>query len=186
MGRPGAGANSLWPVRACSCVYGILRSCPPLPDNQASPRVCKGGGLGVDSTRTPLTRIRTSMRAQKYLADREAESTYNSVRQTTGVRVTLWCQIPDRNVVPDRCSGQSRRKTLIGMCSRFGRGRASRAPLGSHVQRVSLSCVSVAFVDSALYLSGRKKARMSCASSSGSSIAAKWPPRGSSVQRCRL
>src|SRR5215468_2881864 len=31
--------------------------------------------------------------------------------------------------------------------------------------------------------SGRKKARMSSASSSGCSIAAKWPPRGITVQR---
>ena len=30
---------------------------------------------------------------------------------------------------------------------------------------------------------GRKKARMSCTNSSGSSIAAKWPPLGNSVQR---
>jgi len=29
---------------ACSCVYGILGSCPPLPDEQAPPRERKGGG----------------------------------------------------------------------------------------------------------------------------------------------
>ena len=65
MGRPGAGATNVWPARACSCVYGILGSCPPLPDKEASPRVRKGGGPGVDSTRTPLTRIRTSMISQQ-------------------------------------------------------------------------------------------------------------------------
>ena len=58
---PGAGAGSLWPAWACSCVYGILGSCPPLPDNQASARARTGGVPGGDDTRTPLTRIRTSI-----------------------------------------------------------------------------------------------------------------------------
>jgi hypothetical protein len=53
VGRPGAGAESLWPTWAGSCVYGILGSCPPLPDNQVSPRARKGGGPGGDDTRTP-------------------------------------------------------------------------------------------------------------------------------------
>ncbi len=48
--------------------------------------------------------------------------------------------IPYPNVVPERCSGQSRRK--ISKCSsRFGRGRASRAPLRRHVRRASFVCL---------------------------------------------
>src|SRR5438034_11584509 len=65
MGGPGAGAGSVWPAWVCSCVYGILGRCPPLPDKQASARARKGGGLGGDDTRTPLTRIRTSMISQQ-------------------------------------------------------------------------------------------------------------------------
>jgi len=53
---------------ACSCVDGILGSCPPLPDNQASARVRKSGGPGGDDTRTLLTRIRTSIVRDTYAA----------------------------------------------------------------------------------------------------------------------